>query len=79
MAVEPALTALGDAVTRDEACVTVAGVDWPLFAPVFTMARPSPLLAALPEARPPAAGRGDGPGRTPPRCGPDWPRSPRAA
>ncbi|WP_242705309.1 type I polyketide synthase [Streptomyces griseocarneus] len=61
MAVEPALTALGDAVTRDEACVTVAGVDWPLFAPAFTMARPSPLLAALPEARPPAAGPGDGP------------------
>uniref|UniRef100_UPI00036114E4 type I polyketide synthase n=1 Tax=Parafrankia elaeagni TaxID=222534 RepID=UPI00036114E4 len=31
-------------------CLTVADVDWERFAPTFTAARPSPLLADLPEA-----------------------------
>uniref|UniRef100_UPI0012F83208 type I polyketide synthase n=1 Tax=Microtetraspora niveoalba TaxID=46175 RepID=UPI0012F83208 len=44
-----AVAALAQAVDRGEACVTVADVDWRLFAPAFTSARPSPLLAELPE------------------------------
>ncbi|MEV7020378.1 SDR family NAD(P)-dependent oxidoreductase [Streptomyces sp. NPDC093991] len=38
----------GDA---EDGCVAVADLDWELFAPAFTTARPSPLLADLPEAR----------------------------
>ncbi|HEV3294127.1 MAG TPA: beta-ketoacyl synthase N-terminal-like domain-containing protein, partial [Streptosporangiaceae bacterium] len=34
-----------------EAGLTVADVDWDRFAPVFTIARPSPLLSGVPEAR----------------------------
>ncbi|MDI5974381.1 type I polyketide synthase [Streptomyces sp. SL13] len=51
-----ALTALWQAVERSDTdpCVTIAGVDWARFAPAFTIARPSPLLAELPEARPAA-------------------------
>ncbi|MFE7665481.1 type I polyketide synthase [Streptomyces celluloflavus] len=33
-----------------DAAVTVADIDWEIFAPAFTLRRPSPLLAALPEA-----------------------------
>ncbi|QIY60299.1 SDR family NAD(P)-dependent oxidoreductase [Streptomyces sp. RPA4-5] len=44
-----AVLALARAVEGDEGCVTVADVDWALFAPVFTSARTSPLLADLPE------------------------------
>jgi short-subunit dehydrogenase len=32
-----------------EPLVTVADVDWPRFAPAFTVRRPSPLIASLPE------------------------------
>ncbi|HEU5471637.1 MAG TPA: SDR family NAD(P)-dependent oxidoreductase [Actinophytocola sp.] len=58
------LAALSIAVEHDETCLTVADVDWSRFAPTFTSARPSPLLAELPEARAaeptedPAAGPG---------------------
>ncbi|MEU5980471.1 type I polyketide synthase [Streptomyces sp. NPDC047315] len=47
-----AVVALGQAVAAadDEAVVTVADVDWERFAPLFTGARPSPLLSELPEA-----------------------------
>ncbi|RZQ63974.1 type I polyketide synthase [Amycolatopsis suaedae] len=44
-----ALAALWQAVTGGEATVTVAGVDWARYAPVFTAARPSPLIGDLPE------------------------------
>ncbi len=51
MAAQPALAAMKRAVDTGEPCVTVAGVDWARFAPTFTLHRPSPLLADLPEAR----------------------------
>ncbi|MGW6622058.1 type I polyketide synthase [Nocardia sp. NPDC055002] len=50
MAADQALVAMVAAVERDEVCSTVADLDWRLFAPVFTSVRPSPLLAAIPEA-----------------------------
>ncbi|MEU6112929.1 beta-ketoacyl synthase N-terminal-like domain-containing protein, partial [Streptomyces albidoflavus] len=50
MAPDAALTALGAPLT--EPCLTVADVEWQRFAALFTAARPSPLLAALPEAGP---------------------------
>ncbi len=42
----PAVSAVG----AGEESVVVADVDWERFAPAFTSARPSPLLADLPEA-----------------------------
>jgi acyl transferase domain-containing protein/acyl carrier protein len=52
MAPDLALGALGRALDDDEICLTVADVDWRRFAVSFTAARPSPLLADLPEAQP---------------------------
>ncbi|HEV2634961.1 MAG TPA: SDR family NAD(P)-dependent oxidoreductase [Actinocrinis sp.] len=46
-----AIDALGQALDHEEGLVTVADIDWAAFAPVFTVHRPSPLLADLPEAR----------------------------
>nr|BAW35652.1 modular polyketide synthase [Streptomyces neyagawaensis] len=51
MAPETNLAALREAVACPEATVTVAEVDWARFAPVFTAARPRPLIADLPEVR----------------------------
>ncbi|MFD8330946.1 type I polyketide synthase, partial [Streptomyces lydicus] len=48
---EQALTEMAQAVGRGEAAVMVADVDWERFVPAFTAARPSPLLADLPEVR----------------------------
>jgi acyl transferase domain-containing protein/acyl carrier protein len=50
---DPALLvqALGLALDGDEVTMTVADVDWSRFAPTFTVWRPSPLLADLPEVR----------------------------
>ncbi|MER5898251.1 type I polyketide synthase, partial [Streptomyces sp. NPDC001876] len=45
-----AIRALAAAVDGRESCVTVADVDWPLFAPAFTSVRGSALLSDLPEA-----------------------------
>ncbi|WP_066370950.1 type I polyketide synthase [Herbidospora mongoliensis] len=53
---EPAMLAMARAVDGGETCVTVADVDWGLFAPAFTSGRPSPLLAELPEAAQAVAG-----------------------
>ncbi|TDP92877.1 type I polyketide synthase [Labedaea rhizosphaerae] len=47
-----ALAALGSAVAADEACLTVADVDWTRFGTAFTAARPSPLLSELPIGAP---------------------------
>ncbi|MGF1430525.1 SDR family NAD(P)-dependent oxidoreductase [Kitasatospora sp. LaBMicrA B282] len=47
---ETAFAALDRALTAGTATTTVADIDWSRFAPGFTAARPSPLLAALPEA-----------------------------
>ncbi|APU21560.1 type I polyketide synthase [Actinoalloteichus sp. GBA129-24] len=46
-----AVSALHTALDGDETTVTVADIDWARFAPQFTIARPSPLLADLPELR----------------------------
>ncbi|XVS67796.1 type I polyketide synthase [Actinosynnema sp. CA-299493] len=42
-----AVEAMLRAVAGDRTCVTVADVAWPVFAPPFTAARPSPLLTAF--------------------------------
>nr|BFD89960.1 hypothetical protein KitaXyl93_13200 [Kitasatospora sp. Xyl93] len=58
-----AVRALGQAMDGRDALVTIADVDWRTFAPAFTLHRPSPLLADLPEAAAPAdqpAGPADG-------------------
>ncbi|MFH8371873.1 SDR family NAD(P)-dependent oxidoreductase, partial [Streptomyces sp. NPDC018031] len=46
-----AFAALQQTLDHDEAFVAVADVDWDRFVPLFTMARPSPLIAEVPEAR----------------------------
>ncbi|MEU4905544.1 SDR family NAD(P)-dependent oxidoreductase [Streptomyces sp. NPDC022067] len=46
-----AITALGQALDHDETTVTVADVDWARFVPLFTSARPRPLIGELPEVR----------------------------
>ena len=51
MAPELAVAAMRQAVEHDEALLTVADMDWERFIPVFTSARPSPLLSDLPEVR----------------------------
>ncbi|KOV67500.1 beta-ketoacyl synthase [Streptomyces sp. MMG1121] len=51
LAPDRALTALGRALDGGDTTVTVADVDWSVFAPAFTSSRPSALLSALPEAR----------------------------
>ncbi len=53
MAPDLAVTAMWQAIGQSDPdpCVTVAGIDWTRFAPAFTIARPSPLLGELPEAR----------------------------
>nr|WP_318306439.1 type I polyketide synthase [Amycolatopsis sp. MEP2-6] len=42
-----ALAALGGALAAGDTTVAIADVDWPVFGPAFTAARPSPLLAEL--------------------------------
>ncbi|MEH0434506.1 SDR family NAD(P)-dependent oxidoreductase [Streptomyces scabiei] len=51
MAPRVALTGLRQVLTDDETVVLVTAVDWDRFAPVFTSARPSPLIGDLPEVR----------------------------
>ncbi|MDF5759360.1 type I polyketide synthase [Spongiactinospora sp. TRM90649] len=51
---ELAVAALARAVDGGDTSVTVADVDWVRFAEAFTMARPSALLADLPELNVPA-------------------------
>ncbi|GAB2697738.1 type I polyketide synthase [Kitasatospora kifunensis] len=55
---DQALTALRRALESGEATLTVADVDWTRFAPAFGAARPSPLLADLPEVQGLAASGG---------------------
>ncbi|MFJ8166810.1 SDR family NAD(P)-dependent oxidoreductase, partial [Streptomyces sp. NPDC096136] len=57
---DTAIGALQRALDLDETTVVVADVDWERFAPAFTLARPSALLADLPEARTALAATGDG-------------------
>ncbi|MEU5980661.1 type I polyketide synthase, partial [Streptomyces sp. NPDC047315] len=46
-----ALDELADVLGGGETVLAVAEVDWPTFVPVFTAARPRPLLSELPEVR----------------------------
>ncbi|MEU1488572.1 type I polyketide synthase [Streptomyces sp. NPDC005752] len=47
---ELAVGALVRAVETGETCLTVADIDWSLFAPAFTLAHPRPLIGDIPEA-----------------------------
>ncbi|WP_018223799.1 phosphopantetheine-binding protein, partial [Salinispora pacifica] len=47
-----AVQALRQALDHDESHLVVADIDWDRFAPIYTLARPRPLLAALPDAHP---------------------------
>jgi NAD(P)-dependent dehydrogenase (short-subunit alcohol dehydrogenase family)/acyl carrier protein len=58
----PALAMMGRVAAGREACPVVADVDWERFVPVFTSARPSPLLAGVPEAVGVLAGHRDAAG-----------------
>ncbi|MEV4846045.1 type I polyketide synthase [Micromonospora matsumotoense] len=64
-----AVRALGQALDHDESHLVVADIDWARFTPIYTLARPRPLLAALPDAHPetepatPVAATGDLAGR----------------
>lgn len=49
MAPELAIEGFRQVMDRDETVVVVADVDWERFVPVFTSARPSPLLGEVPE------------------------------
>ncbi|MCQ8836124.1 type I polyketide synthase, partial [Streptomyces malaysiensis] len=65
MAPHSAIAALQQALDRNDTAVAVADVDWGRFAPAFTVARPRPLIADLPEvvralAADPAESAGDG-------------------
>ncbi|ATZ22472.1 Erythronolide synthase, modules 1 and 2 [Streptomyces lavendulae subsp. lavendulae] len=62
MSPDTAIAALQRALNHDETTVVVADVDWDRFAPAFTIARPAPLLADLPEARQALAGTGSATG-----------------
>ncbi|MFD8498696.1 type I polyketide synthase [Amycolatopsis sp. NPDC059657] len=52
-AMEPrlALAALQQALDHNDSHIVVAEIDWSAFAPTYTMARPRPLLDALPEVK----------------------------
>ncbi|MFD7505222.1 type I polyketide synthase, partial [Streptomyces sp. NPDC059850] len=70
MAPRSAIAALQQALDRNDTAVTVADVDWDRFATTFTMARPRPLIADLPEvvralAADPAEGADDGTAEAP--------------
>ncbi|RBM18945.1 beta-ketoacyl reductase, partial [Streptomyces sp. PT12] len=47
LAPEVAIAALQRALDEDLTCLTVADVDWSVFAPAFTAARPRPLISEL--------------------------------
>ncbi|WKU04998.1 type I polyketide synthase [Micromonospora sp. HUAS LYJ1] len=47
-----AVRALREALDHDESHLVVADIDWARFTPVYTLSRPRPLLAALPDAQP---------------------------
>ncbi|WP_020556449.1 type I polyketide synthase [Embleya scabrispora] len=46
-----AVGALSQAIEQDESHLVVAEFDWSRFAPTYTLARPRPLLDAIPEVR----------------------------
>ncbi|MCD9141061.1 type I polyketide synthase [Streptomyces albireticuli] len=54
-----AISALQQALDRDETALSVTDMDWERFAAVFTAARPRPFLDELPEARNPVRAGGE--------------------
>ena len=76
-----AVQALAQVLDGAETQVTVADVDWSRFAPAFTIRRPSPLIAGLPEVGEALAAAGDaaGRGRTIGAAGPAAPLEQRLA
>ncbi|HUB36331.1 MAG TPA: SDR family NAD(P)-dependent oxidoreductase [Solirubrobacteraceae bacterium] len=46
-----AIAALAQALDRGETCLTVADLDWELYAPSYTVARARPLIGEIPEVR----------------------------
>ncbi len=50
MAPARAVAALGEILNSDESHVVIADIDWATFTPTYALARPRPLLAALPDA-----------------------------
>ena len=56
LAPETGIRALRQILDRGESGLVVADFDWSRFTPAFTLTRPSPLLAALPEAAEALAG-----------------------
>jgi acyl carrier protein len=46
-----ALEALGQVLERGETCLTVANIDWDLYAPAYSVERARPLIGEIPEAR----------------------------
>ncbi|HWO63666.1 MAG TPA: SDR family NAD(P)-dependent oxidoreductase, partial [Umezawaea sp.] len=61
MAPATALDGLGRLLAGGDALTVCAAVDWTRFAPVFTSARPSPLISDLPEVRRVLGGRDEEP------------------
>ncbi|MER6532141.1 SDR family NAD(P)-dependent oxidoreductase, partial [Streptomyces sp. NPDC001508] len=51
MSPDLAVQALQQALDRDETAVTVADIDWRLFAPTLSVARSRPLITEVPDAR----------------------------
>ncbi len=49
--IDRALITLGEILAGDDTFIAVADVEWDKFAPVFSAARPRPLLETIPEAR----------------------------
>jgi candicidin polyketide synthase FscB len=60
MAPAAAIQALAQAIDAGDHQLTIADVDWARFTPPFTVRRPSPLLAALPDASQALAGGSPG-------------------
>jgi acyl transferase domain-containing protein/acyl carrier protein len=46
---DAAISVLHDAMEHDESTHVVADVDWPRFAPIYSSARPRPLIGLIPE------------------------------
>nr|WP_307875462.1 SDR family NAD(P)-dependent oxidoreductase [Frankia nepalensis] len=72
---EAAVTALVDALARDETALVLADVEWERFAPAFTSVRSSPLLGELPEAARAVAESGPDGSAAASRTGPDLVRT----
>ncbi|MFH8485213.1 type I polyketide synthase [Streptomyces longisporoflavus] len=72
---ELAVSALWQAVERGDTTAVIASVTWSTFLPGFVAARPGPIFAELPEARPAAPADTTGATSDPDTAtGPDWVR-----